>query len=69
MRLRPGAKYYEREDVTVTVRDKRSGATGYVTRACPAGNHIPACAHVMFGDDESGFHGLWVAAKDLERVA
>jgi hypothetical protein len=66
MRLRPGARYYEHNDVIV--RDKRSGATGYVTRSCPSGHHIPAQAHVLFGNEEDGYFGLWIAARDLERV-
>lgn len=66
MRLRPGCKYYDNNDVVV--RDKRSGATGYVTRACPKGNRIPAQAHVLFGNDEDGYTGLWVPTKELERV-
>jgi hypothetical protein len=66
MRLRAGTKPYEHN--TVLVRRKGASSVGYVTRACPSGNHIPACAHVMFGNDEDGYYGLWVAAKDLERV-
>lgn len=66
MRLRPGTKPYDHN--TVLVRRKGESAVGYVTRACPTGNHIPACAHVMFGSDEDGYYGLWVATRDLERV-
>lgn len=73
MRLRAGANYYEHRNNNddpgpLWVRDKVSGRIGYVTRSCPSGNHIPAQAHIMFGSEESGFEGLWVPAKDLERA-
>lgn len=77
MRLRPGANYYEQRNHTTIedggpgplwVRRKSTQEIGYVTRACPSGNHTPAQAHVMFGNDHDGYYGLWLAAKELERA-
>ena len=71
MRLRAGADYYENrnaQDQPVLVRHKDTGRYGYVTRSTPSGHHIPAQAHVMFGDDEHGYEGLWVPTKELERA-
>ena len=73
MRLRLGAQYYEHRNANddpgpLWVRRKTTGQIGYVTRACPSGNHIPACAHIMFGNDKDGYDGEWVPAKELERA-
>jgi hypothetical protein len=73
VKLRAGANYYEHRNHTddpgpVWVKRKETGEVGYVTRSCPSGNHIPACAHIMFGNEDKGYYGEWVAARDLERA-
>lgn len=70
MRLRPGAEYYanriyQEQPVLVMY----NGIHAVVTRATPRGRHIPAQAHIMWGDDEHGWHERWVPAKELERAS
>lgn len=73
MRLRAGANYYEHRNHSddpgpLWVRHKQTGRVGYVTRSCPSGNHIPAQAYIMFGNDKDGYEGSWTPAKELERA-
>jgi hypothetical protein len=73
VRLRLGADYYEHRNHSddpgpLWVKRKGTGEVGYVTRACPSGNHIPASAHIMFGNDKQGYYGEWVMTRDLERA-
>lgn len=71
MRLRAGCDYYlnriAQED-PVVVKHKNTGQHGVVTRATPSGNHIPAQAFVVYGDDESGYEEAWVPSRELERA-
>lgn len=71
MRLRPGANYYQKRidaEQPVIVRNLNTNEHGVVTRVTPSGNHIPPQAHVVYGDDEQGYHELWSPLRDLERV-
>jgi hypothetical protein len=73
MRLRAGAQYYEHRNHSEDpgpfwVKRKGTGQIGYVTRATPAGNHIPPQAFVMFGNDKDGYSGEWVPTGTLERA-
>jgi len=68
--MRAGANYYSEriaEDKPVMVKNKRTGQRGVVTRVCPKGNHIPACAHVMYGSDEDGWTERWEPLADLAK--
>lgn len=72
MNLPAGAQYYEErnhnpEKTPVMVRDKKTGQRGVVTRVCPSGDHIPACAYVVYGDEDSGYRERWEPVNDLSR--
>lgn len=70
MILQPGCDYYlDRiyNENPVVVRNKATGVHGVVTRVCPKGDRIPACAFVTYGSAEEGFTERWEPLNDLSK--
>lgn len=70
MNLPKGANHYIEKIQAghpVMVRNRVTGRHGVVCRVCPKGNHIPACAFVMYGNDDDGWTERWEQLTDLAR--